>query len=79
MARPIGVTILAVLALIGGIIGLLAGIAFFGLAALAGTVPEIPADLSPTLAAFGALFIVLGILYFVGGLVSSDSPSGAGG
>lgn len=54
-ARPTGVTILAVLAAIGGVLGLLAGVALLGLGGVAA------AGGSGLLASFGAIFGILAI------------------
>lgn len=51
MQRPIGITILAILAIIGGILSILAGIA----------------QLAPGAMAFGVVSLVLGVLYLVYG------------
>jgi hypothetical protein len=55
-ARPTGVTILAVLAAIGGVLGLLGGIALLGLGGLAA------AGGSGLLASYGAIFGILAIV-----------------
>ena len=55
-ARPTGVTILAVLAAIGGVLGLLAGVTLLGLGGLAG------ATGSGLLAGYGSIFGIIAIL-----------------
>ncbi len=64
MARPIGVTILAVLSIIAGILFLIAGSAGLLVTAVAGLTPEEV----QLLQAFGAFAVVLGILAFVSGV-----------
>ena len=64
MARPIGVTILAVLSILAGIVFLILGSLGLLVTAIAGlTAAEVQ-----LLQAVGALGVVLGILYFVSGV-----------
>lgn len=56
MARPLGVTILAILAAIGGVFGLLGGLTMIGLGGLAGSVG-------------GAAGVAFGGLVAIGGLI----------
>ncbi len=64
MARPIGVTILAILAILAGILFLILGAAGLLVTAVAGLTPEEV----QLLRAVGALGVVLGIVYLVGGI-----------
>jgi hypothetical protein len=61
-ARPMGITILAVLAGIGGVLLLLGGLASVGLGGLAATSSG-SAALGGLVAIFGVLFLILGVLY----------------
>lgn len=60
-ARPLGVTILAVLAAIGGVLALIGGIAAVGLGGLAATTTGNP-GLGGLVSIFGLLLIVQGVL-----------------
>ncbi len=64
MARPLGVTILAILAILAAILLLIAGSASLLVTAIVGLTPE----QVQLLQALGAVSIVLGILYLVGGV-----------
>lgn len=72
MQRPSGITILAVLALIGGLLSLFAALAFFGLGALTsaalGTVGGF---------VFGGVAIVLGIITLISAALSLAFAYGA--
>lgn len=61
-ARPMGITILAVLAAIGGVFLLLGGLASIGLGSLAASASGSGA-LGGLVAIFGILFLALGVLY----------------
>lgn len=63
-ARPTGITILAILAMIGGIFGLLGGLAAMGLGGLAGGLIG-----GAEGAAVGGLVIIAGIVTLLGGIV----------
>lgn len=62
--RPTGVTILAALAFVQGVIILLVGAAAI---TVGGTLPGLGALPGGILAAFGGLFIVIGLVYFLAG------------
>ncbi|HID05244.1 MAG TPA: hypothetical protein EYH45_03790 [Candidatus Caldiarchaeum subterraneum] len=63
-ARPTGVTILAVLEIIGGILSLLGGVGLMVLAGFAATVPVV-GIFAGVLVALGAALTLLGILSFI--------------
>ncbi|MEE9181273.1 MAG: hypothetical protein V3U33_01710 [candidate division NC10 bacterium] len=64
MARPVGVTILAVLAILAAILLLIAGSSSLFVSAILGLTPEEV----QLIQALGAVSILLGILYLVGGI-----------
>jgi hypothetical protein len=61
--RPIGVTILAVLGILFGIIALIAGVALLGIGALIAT-------LAPQLAGYAGLFVAIGALILLTGILA---------
>jgi hypothetical protein len=72
--RPLGVTIIAILTIIGGILLLLGGVSLIAVGALISVAPHTPADMnSPSLAPFfgvisaaiGSVLLVIGIGYLV--------------
>ncbi len=64
MARPLGITILAVLALLAGFVLLVGG----SLSLLVTAIPGLTSGEVQLIQALGAVMIVLGILYLVGGV-----------
>jgi hypothetical protein len=69
MQRPTGVTILAILALIGGVFGIIVGLgALFGGALFGGMAASAGADAS-TAAGIGGLFFIIGILTLLGAVL----------
>lgn len=69
MARPTGVSILAVLALIGGVLNVLGGLTLMALGGLIGGVAAGVAD-TQTAALVGVGAIVIGLLSIIGGVIS---------
>ncbi|MEI7744916.1 MAG: hypothetical protein WCK58_14355 [Chloroflexota bacterium] len=69
MARPTGVTILAILALIGGVFSLLAGILAMAGGALLGGIAASTTD-AQTAAAVGIAAIIIGLMAIVGGVLN---------
>jgi uncharacterized membrane protein (DUF2068 family) len=65
MARPLGVTILAVLALFAALVVLVGGILSL---LFASTVPELTPGQVQLIQALGGVMVVLGVLYLVGGV-----------
>lgn len=61
IARPMGITILALLALIGGVFGLLGGLALIGLGGVAGGVIG-----GTTGAAVGGFAVLVGLIVLIG-------------
>jgi hypothetical protein len=69
MQRPTGVTILAILALIGGVFGIIAGLgAIAGGALFGGMAASAGADAS-TAAGIGGFFFIIGILTLLGAVL----------
>lgn len=66
-SRPVGVTILAVLAIIFGILALIGGLGTMAIAGLAATIPEL-AGVGTLLLVIGALVTIMGLLYLVSGI-----------
>lgn len=66
MQRPTGVTILAILALIGGVFGLIAGLGIMAGGALLGGIAASGGADAATAAAFGGFAIIIGILTLLG-------------
>lgn len=69
MQRPMGVTILAILAIIGGVISLLGGLALFFISSFVGAsgVGTLGGSLvSGIVAAFGAVLIIIALIEFAG-------------
>ncbi|HEY4722403.1 MAG TPA: hypothetical protein VII92_11175, partial [Anaerolineae bacterium] len=88
--RPFGITILAILAFIGGVVALLGGIAAIGLGGLAASVPLVDpsvTDADPAAAAaaaaavsgLGGLSIILGVILLVTALLDLLFAFGAWG
>lgn len=64
MARPLGVTILGALAILAAIVLLVGG----ALSLLAITIPELTSEEVQIIQALGAVMLVLGVLYLIGGV-----------
>src|SRR5260370_17792355 len=66
-SRPVGVTILAVLEILIGIVGLLASLAIIGLSALFSTLPRVGSLLGTFGLIIGAVVLFFSIIWFATG------------
>lgn len=68
MARPTGVTILAILSFLGGVLTILGGVGSFFIGAVgAGAAPALGGPLAIFGAFAGVILLVLGVLYLING------------
>lgn len=68
--RPLGVTILAVLDILGGIIALLLGLVYMSLSATLAQTGAVIAGGSGLFALFGAFIIALGLIFLILGILA---------